>query len=426
MDTHTLTILDYVRVLFRQKWFLFVPWYVTFVLFSAASFFMPKIYESNAVILVEEEKVINPLISGIAVSTSVIQRYQTLKEEILGWNRLVKLVERLKLDKGIKNPLEYEGLILDLKKNISVRMRGPEIILISYQGKIPQVVQQIVRNITDIFIEEHLKSQGKEADVAIKFIEDQLNVYRHKIKEAELAGYKEQLDNLLSDVTEEHPQVADLRKKVKILEEELNSEIITEPNISKASPLYGNIHEEIKKLKQRYEKEGVISALSRDDPNATENLYALMMLDKLGTSEARDTSVNEKIYDMLLERLETAKITQRLESSREGTRFKIIDPARIPLRPKKPNKLIISFLGFVLGGFLGVGCVFGREYTDHSFKSVEDAKTVLELPILGAISKISTIEEVNKEAIKQKKAIIVAVIIIVCLIIIGIVTSLMS
>ena len=45
---------------------------------------------------------------------------------------------------------------------------------------------------------------------------------------------------------------------------------------------------------------------------------------------ARDANVNETIYNTLLQRLETAKITQRLQSSQEGTKYTIIDP---PARP---------------------------------------------------------------------------------------------
>ncbi len=46
-----------------------------------------------------------------------------------------------------------------------------------------------------------------------------------------------------------------------------------------------------------------------------------MVMDKIDTVMARDVNVNEAIYNNLLQRLETAKITQRLQSSKEGTQI---------------------------------------------------------------------------------------------------------
>ena len=130
------------------------------------------------------------------------------------------------------------------------------------------------------------------------------------------------------------------------------------------------------------------------------------MIDKVDSARAQDVGVNERIYNDLLQRLETAKITQRLEASKEGTRYTIIDPPRLPLTPSKPKKLMVIFLGLFLGAASGTGLVFGREFLDHSFLDIEDAKLNLELPILGAISRLTTQEEIDKEKYKEKKLIV--------------------
>ena len=113
----------------------------------------------------------------------------------------------------------------------------------------------------------------------------------------------------------------------------------------------------------------------------------------------RNRQVNEEIYAMLLERLETARISKQLESSENKTKFKIVEPARLPLKPESPNKLKVNLLGLVLGGILGVGSIYFVEYTDHSFKNAEDLKSVFNLPVLGSISKI-----VTEQDLKRKKA----------------------
>jgi hypothetical protein len=150
------------------------------------------------------------------------------------------------------------------------------------------------------------------------------------------------------------------------------------------------------------------ASAAAEDPNAS--IYKLMLMDKLETAQARDINVNEQIYNMLLQKLETAKITQRLEASKQGTRYTVLDPPRLPLRPAGPNKLKLILLGLFLGGFSGSGLVFGREFMDHSFLDIEDAKENLELPVLGAISRLTTQEEIDKEKFKQKRLIRAALI----------------
>lgn len=85
--------MDYVKIIFRRKWFFIAPVFIGFVFSIVACFLLTPTYESNTLILVEEEKIINPLIQGLAVSTSAAQRMQSLREQLLGWNSLVELTK---------------------------------------------------------------------------------------------------------------------------------------------------------------------------------------------------------------------------------------------------------------------------------------------------------------------------------------------
>jgi len=116
---------------------------------------------------------------------------------------------------------------------------------------------------------------------------------------------------------------------------------------------------------------------------------------------ARDVQVNEQIYNMLLQRLETAKITQTLQKSKEGTKYTVLDPPRVPLEPFRPNKLVVAMLGLFGGLAFGVGLVFAGEFLDKSFIDVEEAKEHLGVPLLGAISRINTVDSVRFEREKH-------------------------
>ena len=175
---------EYLKVFFRRKWYMITAASVGLVLGIVFALLLPPVYKSSTVILVEEERTINPLFQNLAVSTTAAQRMQSIREIILGWNSLVELTKKLDLAKDIQSQSQFEGLIMGLRKSVDVQMRPPNIIMISYFGKEPHETQLVTKTLTDILVEKNLQAQTKETDVAIKFIQEQLTVYKRKVKES--------------------------------------------------------------------------------------------------------------------------------------------------------------------------------------------------------------------------------------------------
>jgi len=388
----------YVDMMLRHKWLILVPTVLGLVVAIYVAFSLPKIYEAKTVILIESKQLLQPLVEGIAVSTSVKERLASLREEILSWPRLVQLVEQLGLDKDVTSPSAYESLIQGMKNKVSVRMKNDNVINISYQDPVPLHAQNVVRTISDILIERNVASQSEEADDAIEFIEIQLEEYRKKLEESEeqLRQFKEiytyslpiaarvnkhiidlemKLNMLLVENTDEHPAVIELRKQIVQLKGEREKELM------------------------KIESHGVdvdseeFKAITYSVPRQQQELASLQ----------RDTKVNAKLYEQLLSRLESAKISKTLDSAEEGTRFKVIEPARLPLKPIRPDKPRIIIIGLVLGIGLGCGTALLLEFSNATFRSVEDAKRVLTLPILGAISKIEVNPQLTRELRRRSK-----------------------
>ena len=102
---------DYLKILFRRKWFMIIPVVVGIVGGIIAGNIIPKVYQASTLILVEDGKLTNPLIQDLAISTSMGQRLGILREQILGWDRIQQLIQTLNLAKNVKNQWQFENLV---------------------------------------------------------------------------------------------------------------------------------------------------------------------------------------------------------------------------------------------------------------------------------------------------------------------------
>lgn len=395
--TQTLRLREYYYMLLRHK--LVFAWIVAMSLAIAtvSTFFMTKIYRAETALLIQDEDILNPLISGLAIAPSLGARLRTLKEEMLSWQRLTLLVEQLKMDVKVKaNPVAYERMIKDIRSHTFIKIGGSQIIAIGYEGSNPFEAQKIVQTLADLIISGKMTSQKIEASSAIHFIDDQLGSYRTKLEksEEELRKFKElyastlpiatrmneqlvalklELNALLVDNTDEHPRVIQVRELIKMLEGQRDTQMQTakEEGVNIAP-------DEFAKL---------VSSVPRQE----QELARLQ----------RDYMVNANIYEALLQRLETAKLSETLEQSEKGPKFKILEPARLPLKPVKPNRILVVLSGFMIGLLIGGVVVYLLDISNTSIRSLEEARNLLDLPIFGSIPPIEPDQLMLQESYRR-------------------------
>lgn len=110
-------------------------------------------------------------------------------------------------------------------------------------------------------------------------------------------------------------------------------------------------------------------------PKLEQELFAL----------SRDYENTKKAYDELLSKRLAAEQAEKLEMAQQGEQFKIIDEAKVPIKPFKPDPFKIILVGIMLGLASGGGLVFLAELLDKSFYSVKDLESYLALPVLASI-----------------------------------------
>ena len=115
-------------------------------------------------------------------------------------------------------------------------------------------------------------------------------------------------------------------------------------------------------------------------------------------------------YNDLMRKHMEAKVAQGLEKEQKGERFTLIDPARLPENPEKPNRLAIMLIGMVLGIGAGVGWASLREFTDHSIRDSDSLVLATSFPVLASIPEIVTEEDIQRK--KRKRVIMIVALVL--------------
>ncbi|MDD5132019.1 MAG: GNVR domain-containing protein [bacterium] len=449
MESIQFTIRDYLMIFFRRKWIFIITLSVCLIGGMIYVLSAPKVYNSASIVYIQKADILNPLMDKMAVTSQYNETIKTMRERILSWPRLVSMTEAVRMTGTIKTPLDFEKYIIDLRKRINIEMFNQDLVRISFEDKDPYLAKQVVEYLTNNFIDETIQLKSEEAVKAIDFIREQLNVYRDRLEASEkdlgelkvkaeiesidkqkglikdqlsrqdkvvvsevkkeqnpvikqlnehIANLEKELSRLLIDSTEQHPRVQELRKEITKTREKLSQEMEKTKSISveeksATNPIYAELDQKLKGLELKREE----LLQKQAEIKAKRGKYKLANVsDAELTAMDRDAQVNEQLYTSLLSKMESARISQQMENLDKGTRFKVIDPARMPLKPSKPDIFKSILMSIILGLGLGFAGIYLLEYLDHSLRNIEDAKGFLAKPILGAISRISLEEDATK------------------------------
>jgi len=106
-----------------------------------------------------------------------------------------------------------------------------------------------------------------------------------------------------------------------------------------------------------------------------------------------EVELNRRIYEMLISQAQGSQISENVQQVESENRFKIVEPAQIPIKPIKPGKKKIVLFSALLGLAIGLTAVVIAEKLDHSFKDVEDVESYLNLKVIGTVSRVDRLEK---------------------------------
>ncbi len=249
---------------------------------------------------------------------------------------------------------------------------------------------------------DELNGQIRSLRERESYMQTELTTIKPETQNQDRERLKELRTSLLSLMTrysDEYPDVIKTKAEINELEKKLQldagqpkaTDRMDNPTYIALAAQLAGVQSEIKSTKRQLED----LEIKRDDyrrrleqsPKVEEG-YKNML------SERNNTQIK---YDDLMKKYMEAKVAKGLEQDKMGEHFTLIDPARLPEKPVRPNRPAIILIGLVLGLGAGIGMMALQETVDQSAHRAEDLTSVFSLPVLAEIPEIITLrDEMNK------------------------------
>ena len=243
------------------------------------------------------------------------------------------------------------------------------------------------------------------ASVPREFEEEKNNKVRLAELKIQLVQLKSRFSDQYPDVIKTKAEIDELQNRVNTSDNQYNPSDKPPDNptyITLSAQLSSN-QSEIESVKRQINKFNETADMYRrriENTPKVEETYKAILIERNNTQAK---------YDDLMRKHMEARVAQGLEKEQKGERFTLIDPARLPEIPDKPNRLAIMLIGVVLGLGAGVGWASLREFTDLSIRDTETLVQATSFPVLASIPEIKTLEDLRREK-KKRLSFIIAIV----------------
>jgi polysaccharide biosynthesis transport protein len=164
----------------------FAGWLVVWV----ASWFMPSIYRSGTLILVEEPTVPQEFVVP-NVAGDLQTRLQSITQQILSRTRLLRIIDKLSLYPAYREHSSPDDLVERMRKDIQIDLnrsgdnRELTSFNINYSARDPETARAVTSELCNLFINENLELRQQQSKGTTDFLENQLQAARRNLAEQE-------------------------------------------------------------------------------------------------------------------------------------------------------------------------------------------------------------------------------------------------
>jgi len=385
---------DYWAVLKRRFWLILLAFIVTT---SSTALYLartPMQYEATAVVRIPTSGGGGGLSAALGAFLPVgpVSDIASEIEIVKGRNIAEKVIRDLELDKKEENlELDWRDIVLGFQKTLKVEQRSQiNLIEITMTSNSPKEAKDAANQVAGEYIQLSEASSQRmwrdligQMEAKLEQTSADLEKSRQLLHNYEAeAGITTAFSPLLMGaggstggygtqyVVPEVP-LAVAQLKVSIMGMEVQLEVMRK-SLSEADPKVISLTNQIEANRQK---------LQQEEEKAIEKYDKQFGLTKF----AAEVVFNQQLYSMLVSKQEELKAQYIMQKKSS----EIIEGAVEPLRHCSPNKRLTLVLGGALGLMLGVGFAFFLESMDNTFRTEEDVKRYLELPLLGSVPVIT-------------------------------------
>ncbi len=194
---------DYVQIGLRRKWYIIIPLVCSVFISVGVYKFLPKIYKATTLILVQPQSVPESYVRP-TVTATVMDRLNTISQEILSRTRLEKVIQEFNLYEELRKKVPMEVVVEQMTKAVEVSIpkgiqtssrgdRAQNAFTVSFEGEEPRNVMMVTNKLASLFIEENLKVRELQAEGTSKFLIKELSGIEEQLlkKEEEVRRFRQ-------------------------------------------------------------------------------------------------------------------------------------------------------------------------------------------------------------------------------------------
>lgn len=222
-----------------------------------------------------------------------------------------------------------------------------------------------------------------------------------------LAESRRQLADMLLNFTEAHPDIIAMNEVITALEKQRQGEIASmRQNVDSLGSMRSDagslvqqnlqislneVEVEIASLRaQIADRQGRVRELRS-------SITTLPQVEAELTRLNRDYGINRAQYDALLQRLESARLSQQAEISQDLI-FKVVEPPSLPLVPAAPNRVLLSFAVLAAAFGAGIGLAYLLSIIRPIYLGAEQLrKAYPDIPVIGSIGLLRSKQVIVRE-----------------------------
>ncbi len=189
--------LSIARMLWKQRAVILLFWLVVTALTAAYVFRLPNVYEGEAVLLVDSQKIPEKFVAS-TVEVTLEDSLNAISEQVLSTRLLEKIVDKYHLYQGLASTKTKPEMVDKLRHDLTIGVeRGlslgrPGAFRISYDAPNPVTAAGVVNDVCNLFVTQNSKTREKRAEGTSEFIESQLQQAKKALdqQESQLSQYK--------------------------------------------------------------------------------------------------------------------------------------------------------------------------------------------------------------------------------------------